>query len=91
MPSTVACLYTAGALVEPLKAQFKQTLPDVRMINIVDDRLIFDIIEAGSITAELEKRILAYFQAADHAGADVIFNTCSSVGEVADKAADLVG
>ena len=39
MPNTVACIYTAGALVEALKAQFKQTLPDVRMINIVDDRL----------------------------------------------------
>jgi len=90
MPSTVACIYTAGALVEPLKAQFAQTLPDVRMINIVDDSLIFDIIDAGRITDELEKRILAYFQAADHSGADVIFNTCSSVGEVADKAADLV-
>lgn len=90
MSSTVACIYTAGALVEPLKAQFAETLPEVRMINIVDDSLIFDIIDAGSITDELAKRILAYFQAADHSGADVIFNTCSSVGEVADQAADLV-
>ena len=87
MSKTVACIYTAPALVDPLKAEFEKTLPDVKMINIVDDTLIFDIINAENITDELEKRTLAYFQAADNCAADAIFSTCSSVGEVADKAA----
>ena len=36
---TVAAVYTAAALVEPLTGIMKEDLPDVRVINIVDGGL----------------------------------------------------
>jgi len=84
--NTVAAVYTAPALVEPLRRQFQARLPDVRLVHIVDDRLIFDIKEKGRVDGGLEARILALFEAGARA-ADLVFCTCSSIGEIADKAA----
>ena len=42
--TTVAAVHTAMAMVEPVKALFQENLPGVRLINIVDDSLIQDVI-----------------------------------------------
>ena len=39
----------------------------------------------------MRRRLISYFIAAEDAGADIIFNTCSSVGEVSDMAAQAIG
>ncbi len=80
---TVAAIHTAMPMVEPTKALFEQHLPGVRLINIVDDSLIQDVITAGYVPDAVSKRLNQYYKAAVNAGADVIFNTCSSVGDVA--------
>lgn len=82
----IACVYTAGALVEPLKAEFNAAFPEVRLTTLVDETLIHDIIHAGSITPALEQRFMALLQAAQATACDAIFCTCSSVGELVDKA-----
>jgi Asp/Glu/hydantoin racemase len=65
-------------------------MPNVDLVNIVDDQLIFDINRNGSIDDDLEARTMRYFEAAERTHADVIFCTCSSIGEIADKAAALL-
>ncbi len=85
---TVVAVHTALAMVEPVKQLFRENLPDVRLINIVDDSLIQDVIQAGKVPEPVRKRLLSYYQAAVDAGANVIFNTCSSVGDVAIEARD---
>jgi Asp/Glu/hydantoin racemase len=80
---TVAAIYTALNIVDPIKALFAELLPDARLINIADDSLIQEVIAAGGVTPAVTRRLVAYYQAAAQAGADLIFNTCSSVGEVA--------
>jgi Asp/Glu/hydantoin racemase len=86
-PSTpvVAAIYTAPPLVPVLKELFPQLLPGVGLINIMDDSLIAEVIRNNGVTPAVELRMLHYFRAAETAGANIIFNTCSSVGEVADK------
>ena len=84
----VTAVYTANALVEACREAFAERLPDVDLVNVVDDQLIFDINRRGEIDTELEARTLALFDAADHSGADLVFCTCSSIGEVADQAAE---
>jgi Asp/Glu/hydantoin racemase len=79
---TVAAIYTALNIVDSIKALFAELLPDVRLINIADDSLIQEVIAAGEVTPAVIRRLVAYYQAAEQAGADVILNTCSSVGEV---------
>lgn len=84
--STVAAVYTALALVEPIKELCRELIPNCRLINIVDDSLIQDVIRHGRPTPSVIRRLFAYYQAGFDAGADAILNTCSSVGEVVDLA-----
>lgn len=83
---TVVAVYTAMAigLMNDIKQLVAEEIPDCRLINIADDCLIQDVIKAGGPTVGVTRRLLSYYHAAEDAGADVILNTCSSIGEVAD-------
>ncbi|MBD3243883.1 MAG: Asp/Glu/hydantoin racemase [Chitinivibrionales bacterium] len=83
---TVGAVYTADAIVGVISDIFKDELPDCRLINVVDSGLIPDIIRDGGVTVGTARRLLHCCMAAQDAGVDVILNTCSSVGEVADHA-----
>ncbi len=86
MAKTVAAVYTGQGLAEPLKKVFDELLPDVRLVNLIDDSLIYDVMQAGGVTPQVSGRLLGYYRSAAELGADVILNTCSSVGEAADRA-----
>ncbi|MGG4032933.1 aspartate/glutamate racemase family protein [Paenibacillus cisolokensis] len=86
MQKTVVAVYTGQGLAEPLKKVFGELLPDCRLVNIVDDSLIHDVIKAGRVTPQVASRLLSYYRNAADIGADVILNTCSSVGAVVDQA-----
>ena len=72
------------ALVEPLTAIFKEYLPEVTVNHIADSSLIKEVIANNQVTPAVRRRLLSYYNAAADAGADVVFNTCSSVGDIAD-------
>ena len=72
------------ALVEPLTKIFREHLPEVKLNHIADDSLIQEVIAAGEVTPAVRRRLLSHYIAAADAGAQVVFNTCSSVGDVAD-------
>jgi len=87
---TIGAIHTASPMVEPTKALFAEHLPGVRLFNIADDSLIQEVIRENTVTPAVRKRLISYYFAAVDAGADLIFNTCSSVGEVADAARDFL-
>lgn len=80
---TVVAIHTAMPMVEPTKELFAKHMPEVRLVNIVDDSLIQDVIQAGKVPPAVKKRLNQYCDSAIDAGADVIFSTCSSVGDIA--------
>jgi len=88
MPTVVA-IYTGQGLAEPLQKVFKEQLPDCRLVNIIDDSLIADVIREGKVTPAVARRLVQYYQTGTEIGADVILNTCSSVSEVVDTAQNL--
>jgi len=83
---TVVAIYTAMAigLMNDIKQMVAEEIPGCRLINIADDSLIQDVIKAGGPTTCVTRRLMDYYRAAEDAGADVILNTCSSIGEIAD-------
>lgn len=81
----VIAVHTAIALVEPITELFKEFLPEVKLNHIVDDSLIQEVIYHNKITPAVRKRLFHYYHSAVDAGGDVIFNTCSSVGDVAES------
>jgi Asp/Glu/hydantoin racemase len=86
----VVAVYTGQGLSDPLKKVFDEQLPDSKLINIIDDSIISEVISEGKITPAVKKRLFQYYQNAVDMGADVILNTCSSVGEVAELARQFI-
>lgn len=87
---TVVVVHTGPITIQPLKDQFKRLMPDVRMINIIDDSLLNDVLEAGHLTKEVSKRIYMYMEQAQNMKVDLILNACSSVGEATDTVKNLI-
>lgn len=87
----VAIIQTSSVSTSQLGSLFKELMPDVEVINIVDDSLLPEVVKNGSPTNAVIRRITAYAQAAEAAGASVILNQCSSVGEVVDVASQTIG
>jgi Asp/Glu/hydantoin racemase len=87
---TIAAIYTGVALVKPLSDQLKEALPGFRVMNILDDSLIAEIIAEGRLTASVRRRLYAYYDAAATAGAELILNTCSSIGEAVYAAREFI-
>ena len=88
---TVVVLHTGPATVQPLKQQFQEILPDVRVVNIMDDSLLNDVMAAGHLTEAVSSRILSYMQQGEKMGAVALLNACSSVGEAASAAMPQIG
>ncbi|MCP2138502.1 Asp/Glu/hydantoin racemase [Rhizobium sp. SLBN-94] len=86
----VAIIQTSSVSTSHLGSLFKELLPDVEVINIVDDSLLPEVVSNGSPTNAVIRRITAYAQAAEAAGASLILNQCSSVGEVVDVASQTI-
>ncbi|MFL6450353.1 MAG: aspartate/glutamate racemase family protein [Bryobacteraceae bacterium] len=88
---TVFAIHTGPVLVDVFKKLFPELLPDVRLVNIVDDGLLNDVRAAGGLTPSVTRRIIGYGMLAESSGADAILNCCSSVGEAADLLPEVVG
>lgn len=87
----VAIIHTSSVSTAHLGSLFAELLPDIEVINIIDDSLLPEVVANGSPTDAVIRRITAYAQAAEAAGASVILNQCSSVGEVVDLASPTIG
>ena len=72
------------ALVGPLTETFKKHFPEVEVEHIAESSLIKEVIKNNSVTPAVRRRLLDYYNSAADSGADIIFNTCSSVGDIAD-------
>lgn len=85
----IAAIYTGAALVKPLSDQLRAELPGWEIMNILDDSMIAEIIGAGSLTKPVRRRLYAYYDIAFGSGAELILNTCSSIGDAVYAARDI--
>ena len=90
MKKKVFIIHTSLVSMQDLKDLFAEIAPEAELYNIMDDSFLPEVRANGGITPNVIKRMTAYFQMAEAAGADLIFNQCSSVGEAADIAAETV-
>ena len=93
MAKTLAVLHTSMVFITVetlIQKIFKELLPDVRLINIVDDSLLPDVMATGEISADVTRRMCSYAVAAETAGANAIFSACSSLGPTINVARELV-
>ena len=90
MGKTVFIIHTSSVSVADLNALFAELAPGVSVRNIIDDSLLPEVLANGGVTPGVTKRLCQYAIQAEATGATLIFNQCSSVGEVADMAAAMV-
>jgi Asp/Glu/hydantoin racemase len=84
-------IHTSATLVPVFAQLCKEKLPGVETFNIADDSLVKGIIAAGSLTAQISRRVASYLESAELAGADYIMVTCSSIGPAVEAGAKLTG
>ena len=76
----LAIIHTSPTLT-PLFAQLcAQWLPGVAIFHMVDESLIRDTIESGSLRKLTMRRLIALVESAASAGATAVLVTCSSIG-----------
>jgi Asp/Glu/hydantoin racemase len=84
-------IHTSATLVPVFAQLCKEKLPGVEVFNIADDSLVKGIREAGSLTAQISRRVAGYLESAELAGADYIMVTCSSIGPAVEAGEKLIG
>ena len=86
----IAVLQTSFAKREDTIAYLEERLPGITINFITDSSLLPEIRAAGRPTQPVIRRMTLYAMAAEAMGADLILNSCSTVGEVADIYAKVV-
>jgi len=89
----MAMLHTSFVFinVEPVfKDLFNELIPDVEIIDFVDSHVLGDVRKIGRVQVPHIRRMCNLAQAAEDAGADLIFSACSSLGPSMDVARGLV-
>jgi Asp/Glu/hydantoin racemase len=89
----VAVLHTSFVFVsvEPaINDLISELLPEAEVIHFVDSDVLATVIKEQGISPASEVRMTRMAEAAEAAGADIIFSACSSLGPALDVAAEHV-
>lgn len=90
MPQKIAVLHTSFVFVsvEPvINELIAELLPDAEVMHFVDSDVLATVVREQGISENSELRMVHLAQAAEAAGADIIFSACSSLGPALDVAA----
>jgi Asp/Glu/hydantoin racemase len=93
MKYRVALLHTSMVFFERERLLFEiwdELLPEAERVNIIEDKMLDDVLIKKVITPKTTQRMCLYVMAADAMGVDAIFNTCSSLGPTMDIARAMV-
>jgi Asp/Glu/Hydantoin racemase len=82
-----AILHTTPVTLAPLKELAAAVMPDVDIMNILDDGLLRDVMREGGPTPPVNARIAAYIRCAEAAGCVAFMTACSSIGGVVEACA----
>lgn len=90
MSKKIAILHTSFVFVsvEPvINDLIAELIPDAEVMHFVDSDVLATVQRENGISAKSEARMTHLAQAAEQAGADIIFSACSSLGPALDVAA----
>lgn len=88
----IAAVYTGApcSLIENVELEIRKQLPGAVVRIYTDPSIISEVTAQGSVGTKQAKRLIKLYTDAAFAGADIVYNICSSVGEVADAAAPAI-
>lgn len=90
MGKHICILQTSFAKRDDTIEYLTSKVPDIRISFITDSSMLLDVRKNGTPSKEVRERLTLYAFAAEKMGADLILNTCSTVGDIADTIAELI-
>lgn len=88
--SRICFFHTVAGLADTFDELATEHEVDAEWYHAVDESVLEDMLAAGELTPSVTRRICAQLSLAEHAGADVILDTCSSTSPAVDVARELV-
>ncbi len=89
MQSKLALIHTSPILTPLFTTLCAKWMPEVEIFHMVDESLIRNTIEAGSLQRITVRRLISMVESAGNAGADAVLVTCSAIGEALSTAQGL--
>ncbi len=86
----VALLHTGAVVIGPIADRAREALPDVEIVNYLDDRIVADLGDPAR-AASVAGRLADLARAARAGGADAVMLTCSSISHLAAPTAEAAG
>jgi aspartate/glutamate racemase len=84
---TLALIHTTPVNLPSFRDLAAEHLSGIRVINILDDSLLADVMAAGGVTDPVRRRLSAYVEQAQVAGAQAVMSCCSSIGDAIEELA----
>lgn len=91
MGKKLVLIHTVTSLVESFRQLCAEIIPEVEVMNIVDEILLKMVLAEGGLSPAIYRRVAQHVEAAEEASADLVMLTCSSVSPCADAARPFVG
>ncbi|WP_329294388.1 aspartate/glutamate racemase family protein [Streptomyces pseudovenezuelae] len=91
--ASIAVLHTSLLFINPdsvINEYLAELAPDAKVLHFVDSDVLAAVVRDGGVSPASTQRMVHLAQAAEAAGADVVFSACSSVGPAIDVARRLV-
>jgi Asp/Glu/hydantoin racemase len=82
MSTTVALIHAVVPAMPPMREALQQALPDVKVLNLLDEGLLSEIDRRGGLTAECVDRLATQVRLAIEAGASAVLLTCNAYSPV---------
>ena len=85
MSATVALVHAVIPAMPPMRQALAQALPEVRVLNVLDEGLLSEIERHGGLSAECVDRLTTQVRLAVEAGASAVLLTCTAYSPVVDQ------
>lgn len=77
MERVVGLIHATVVAIDPMRETLQETLPQVKVLNFLDEGLLKRFREAGGITPDAVRRLINLVVAAQDSGAELALLTCS--------------
>ena len=85
MTHTVGLIHAVIPAMAPLRQAFGQDLPDVRVLNLLDEALLKDAERLGRITPGLVRRMTGLVALHEASGAEAVLFSCNAYSPYVDQ------
>jgi Asp/Glu/hydantoin racemase len=84
-PTTVALIHAVIPAMPPMRETLARELPDVRVLNLLDEGLLSEVERRGGLTPDCVERLATQVGLGIQAGAQAVLLTCTAYSPVVDQ------